>query len=99
MSGNPPSDPTFFKDFEIHDLVYKSVNDHDISLSILVPKTLLSEANDSHGRRPVIVRFHGGFLVGGSRTYTDWFPKWSAVIIFFRQRLHLELLLTLEQAP
>jgi cephalosporin-C deacetylase-like acetyl esterase len=86
MSGNPPSDPTFFKDFEIHDVVYKSVDDHDISLSILVPKTLLSEVNGSHEKRPVIVRFHGGFLVGGTRTYTDWFPKWSVIIAHLRQK-------------
>jgi acetyl esterase/lipase len=99
MSGNPPSDPTFFKDFEIHDFVYKTVGDHDISLSILVPKTLLSEVNGSHGKKPVIVRFHGGFLVGGSRTYTDWFPKWSVVMVFLEQKLLQELSLTLQQAP
>lgn len=99
MSGNPPSDPTFFKQFEIHDVVYKTVNDQDISLSILVPKTLLSEVNGSHGKRPVIVRFHGGFLVGGSRTYTDWFPKWSVQPVFFRQKSLLQLSLTLQQAP
>jgi hypothetical protein len=98
MAGNPPSDPTFFQDFEIHDVVYKTVEDHDISLSILVPKTLLSEVNSSHGKRPVIARFHGGFLIGGTRTYSDWFPKWSVELVYYQQTLLLELLLIPEQA-
>lgn len=77
MAGNPPSDPAFFREFQIHDVVYKIVDNHDIGLSILVPNALLSGAHKLEEKRPVIVRFHGGFLVGGSRLYTDWFPKWS----------------------
>lgn len=88
--ANPPSDPNFFKDFEIHDVVYKTVGDHNISLSILVPKTLVSDANDSHGKRPVIARFHGGFLVGGTRLYSDWFPDWSVDFVFLCRKLLLE---------
>ncbi|KAJ5381778.1 uncharacterized protein N7496_004206 [Penicillium cataractarum] len=87
MPINPPSDPTLFKDFEVNDFVYKTVGDHDIGLSILVPKNLLSEANSSHGKRPVITRFHGGFLVGGTRTYTDWFPKWLLELAISRQAI------------
>lgn len=85
MAGHPPSDPAFFREFKIHDVVYKTVDNHDIGLSILVPNALLSGAHKSEEKRPVIVRFHGGFLVGGSRLYTDWFPKWSVKPIRLQQ--------------
>lgn len=37
---------------------YKKVGDHEILAGILIPEEL------SAGKHPVIVRFHGGFLVG-----------------------------------
>lgn len=36
---------------------YKVVNGQDILVGVMVPKEL------APGKRPVIVRFHGGFLV------------------------------------
>lgn len=56
--------------FNVTDVTYKTVNGHPIGASILIPKSM------SSGRRPLIVRWHGGFLVGGARLYMDWFPNW-----------------------
>ncbi|KAF2090553.1 alpha/beta-hydrolase [Saccharata proteae CBS 121410] len=59
-----------FAGFDIHDATYKRVNDQPIDLSILVPKQI------QPGPRPVLVKFHGGGLVTGSRLYKDWFHTW-----------------------
>lgn len=48
-----------FSPFHIHSTSYKSVNEHPIGVDILVPKDL-KPRTDKH---PLIVRFHGGFLV------------------------------------
>ncbi|KAJ5177079.1 uncharacterized protein N7482_002956 [Penicillium canariense] len=85
--ASEPHDPNFFQEFDIHNIVYKTVGDHDIALSILVPKSLLSGVFSFHGRRPVIARFHGGFLIGGSRLYSDWFPKWVLELAISRQAI------------
>lgn len=73
--ASQPQDPTFFADFEIHDIVYKVVDDHNISLSIIVPRNLLDSILPPEDS-PLIVQFHGGFMVGGARLYSPWFPKW-----------------------
>lgn len=52
--------------FEIRDFVYKTVHEHPILLSVLIPKTV------KRGKRPILVRFHGGGLVEGVRL-GDWF--------------------------
>jgi hypothetical protein len=46
-----------FKDFTIIQAEYKRVGSHGIRADIMIPKTV------SPGKRPVIIRFHGGFLV------------------------------------
>lgn len=48
--------------FNIIQATYKTVGDHDIRTDILVPKT------PSSGKRPVIIRFHGGGLVSITNT-------------------------------
>lgn len=51
--------PEKFSPFHIHSTSYKVVNEHPIGVDILVPKDLKPEAK----KYPLIVRFHGGFLV------------------------------------
>lgn len=46
-----------FTAFNIHNVTYQVINGHAITADILIPKTLKS------GKHPVIVSFHGGFLV------------------------------------
>ncbi|KAK9427919.1 Alpha/Beta hydrolase protein [Lipomyces doorenjongii] len=61
---------TKFAEFNIWTTCYKKVGDHEIAVDILIPKHL------SSGNRPVIVRFHGGYLITGSRLFADWFASW-----------------------
>lgn len=53
-----PSTDAYFKAFRIFDVTYKVVDSHPIQTSVLVPKSACK------GPRPIIVRFHGGGLVG-----------------------------------
>ena len=45
--------------FEIHSTSYKVVNEHPIGVDVLMSKDLKPE----NKKCPLIVRFHGGFLV------------------------------------
>ena len=54
--------PEKFSPFHIHSTSYKVVNGHPISVDILVPKNLESGTK----KCPLMVRFHGGFLVSNS---------------------------------
>ncbi|KAJ5689002.1 hypothetical protein N7462_003394 [Penicillium macrosclerotiorum] len=65
-----------FKDFDIQNIVYKTVGSHEIYLSLLIPKTLLTSEHASHEKIPLIAQFHGGFLIGGARLYSPWLPTW-----------------------
>ncbi|KAJ6172650.1 hypothetical protein N7470_001717 [Penicillium chermesinum] len=51
-----PTDPKF-EGFELLQTPYKTVQGHDIRVDVLVPRTSVT------GKRPIIVRFHGGGLV------------------------------------
>jgi cephalosporin-C deacetylase-like acetyl esterase len=46
-----------FSKFDISELTYKVVNNQDIKAYVLTPKTI------TPGKHPIIVEFHGGFLV------------------------------------
>lgn len=76
MSNFDPihTDPTTtldpFTSFNLTDATYKTISSHPISCTIFTPKT------PHPGPRPVIVRWHGGFLFTGSRTFADWWPAW-----------------------
>ena len=48
-----------FSPFQIHSTSYKVVNEHPIGVDVLVPKDLKPETR----KCPLIVRFHGGYLV------------------------------------
>jgi acetyl esterase/lipase len=56
MSHSTPP-PDKFANFNIISTTYKKVGTHEIAVDIIVPKSIAS------GKRPVIARFHGGFLV------------------------------------
>ncbi|KAI1049523.1 hypothetical protein LB505_008102 [Fusarium chuoi] len=56
------SDPVLpIDEFNVATFTYKVIEGQPILLDLFVPKTLPS------GKRPVLIRFHGGFLVYGSR--------------------------------
>lgn len=46
-----------FPGFEVKTVPYKQVNGHEILVGIMVPEKLPPR------KHPIIVRFHGGFLV------------------------------------
>jgi acetyl esterase/lipase len=48
-------------EFNVATFTYKVIHEQPIFLDLFVPKTL------PFGERPVLIRFHGGFLVYGSR--------------------------------
>ena len=59
-SGTAAS-PAKFDPFDIHSTSYKTVNNHPIGVDVLIPKRIKA------GLHPLIVRFHGGFLVSDSK--------------------------------
>lgn len=63
--------PSKYSEFDQKDVVYKTVNDQDISTTILVPK------NITPGKHPLLVHFHGGFLICGSKLYEEWHATWT----------------------
>ncbi|KAL4866227.1 hypothetical protein BDV12DRAFT_138336 [Aspergillus spectabilis] len=63
-----------FEGFDILQTTYKHVGDHGIRADVLVPKTPYS------GKRPVIIRFHGGGLVMGDSLYSAFSPRWLSDI-------------------
>jgi acetyl esterase/lipase len=48
---------TRFDSFNLYQTSYKKIGDHEIDVTILVPKDI------TPGTRPVFVRWHGGGLV------------------------------------
>ncbi|KAJ5116239.1 hypothetical protein N7456_000587 [Penicillium angulare] len=80
-------DPTIFKDFYVHNLDYKVISHHKILLSILVPKSLVTDGADIPTKRPLITTFHGGWLIGGSRLYSPWIAPWLLDLALSRQAI------------
>lgn len=60
-----------YTDFTQKEVVYKRVNNHDISTTVLIPK------NIKPGKHPLLVHFHGGFLICGSKLYEEWHAAWT----------------------
>ncbi|KAF2834949.1 alpha/beta-hydrolase [Patellaria atrata CBS 101060] len=58
-----------FHPFDITDVAYKTVQNHEVLTSILIPKTI------TPGKYPLGIRFHGGSLVHGSRL-CEWVSPW-----------------------
>ncbi|MCJ1378246.1 hypothetical protein MMC17_001343 [Xylographa soralifera] len=78
-----------YADLEVITKTYKEVNGHRILLDVLVPQDL------KPGPNPLILSFHGGWFVAGSRNFLPFFPTWlpefatrhSAIIISADYRL------------
>ncbi|KAJ5760027.1 hypothetical protein N7520_007183 [Penicillium odoratum] len=79
-------DPSKFKDFYVHHETYKIVHGHQIDLSILIPKFLVEDGELSE-QTPLIIEFHGGFLVGGNRIFSPWFSDWLIELALFRRAI------------
>ena len=58
-------DPAKFKPFLVYGTRYRTDNGHEIGLDLLVPKGLKPGTQ----KHPLIVRFHGGFLVSNPISY------------------------------
>ncbi|KAE8152248.1 Alpha/Beta hydrolase protein [Aspergillus avenaceus] len=56
--------------FDLVQTHYKKVDDHEIRADFILPQT------EFHGKRPVIVHFHGGGLITGDSLSMEWFPLW-----------------------
>lgn len=66
------SNPDKFSPFQIHSTSYKTVNEHSIGVDVLVPKGLKPGSQ----KHPLMVRFHGGFLVSNlSSSLTLSYPN------------------------
>jgi len=46
--------------FNITTVPYQTIGDHNVTVDLLIPNDL------KPGKHPLIIRFHGGFLVAGS---------------------------------
>ncbi|GAB7346871.1 hypothetical protein MBLNU459_g1952t1 [Dothideomycetes sp. NU459] len=51
--------------FNRTDVTYKTVKDHTIETAILIPKSVAHPS----GKRPLLVHFHGGFLIVGDKIF------------------------------
>ncbi|KLO19124.1 alpha/beta-hydrolase [Schizopora paradoxa] len=74
-----------FSVFNITSHTYKVVQGHEILLDILVPKRLLDPkfGTENNGqKRPLLIRFHGGWLVGGLRNHELWNSRWLYSLAF-----------------
>ncbi|KNG88696.1 hypothetical protein ANOM_003119 [Aspergillus nomiae NRRL 13137] len=57
-------------EFDLVQTHYKKVGNHGIRADFIIPHA------ECTGKRPVIVRFHGGGLITGDSLSMDWFPQW-----------------------
>lgn len=58
--------------FTIHTTSYKSVNATPVPVHIFIPRGL-----NTSSPVPVLVRFHGGFLITGAALFPDFVAQWS----------------------
>ncbi|KAF7588380.1 hypothetical protein BBP40_005773 [Aspergillus hancockii] len=56
--------------FDLVQSHYKKIGDHEIRADFIIP------CSDFQGKRPLIVRFHGGGLITGDSLSMEWFPQW-----------------------
>ncbi|KAJ5118856.1 hypothetical protein N7526_010493 [Penicillium atrosanguineum] len=66
-----PSSPKL-DGFDVLQTNFKHVGDHPIRADILVPQ------KPHTGKRPVILRFHGGGLVFGDSLFMNFWPHWAS---------------------
>jgi len=60
-----------FSRFTITTTPYKIVNGQEIPVHVFIPKQLKA------GKSPLIVRFHGGFLITGAALFPDFSAEWA----------------------
>ena len=65
--------------FSLHATSYKTVQGVEFPAHILIPKSIA--ASTTPEKYPVLVRFHGGYLVTGSALYTEWLPDWAIDLV------------------
>ncbi|KAE8161558.1 Alpha/Beta hydrolase protein [Aspergillus tamarii] len=58
--------------FDLIQATYKQIGDHAIRVDILIPQTPYT------GKRPTLVRTHGGALVACDSLFMDFFPHWAS---------------------
>ncbi|GKZ20244.1 hypothetical protein AbraIFM66951_001424 [Aspergillus brasiliensis] len=56
--------------FDLVQTNYKTVGDHKIRADFIIPQSNYT------GKRPVILRFHGGGFLTGDSLYFEWFPQY-----------------------
>ncbi|KAL4986247.1 alpha/beta-hydrolase [Aspergillus falconensis] len=86
-----------FDAFFIISVAYKTVHDHEITVDVLYPKSLIEPPNQHllSVPRPVLLRYHGGGLIAGYSLFPPFFSPWylelareySAIIISPNYRL------------
>jgi hypothetical protein len=59
--------------FERIDLTFKTVNEHALQATFLIPKSLQLKPRAEYA---TIVNWHGGGFVVGDRMYEGWLPPW-----------------------
>ncbi|ESZ91871.1 hypothetical protein SBOR_7736 [Sclerotinia borealis F-4128] len=65
--------------FTLHTTPYKTIQGIPIPAHILIPKSISSASQT--GKYPILIRFHGGFLVTGTALYTEWLPNWAINLV------------------
>ncbi|EFX01457.1 hypothetical protein CMQ_6399 [Grosmannia clavigera kw1407] len=99
MSSHPTADEfSRFDNFTVINTTYKVVAGHAIGADFLIPKQLLVAGDKSSKPRPIIVRYHGGYLIGAGSMFPPFFGPWilqlaerhSAVIVSVNYRLYPE---------
>lgn len=75
-----PDDLSRFSNFTILTTPYKTVLGHQIITDILIPSHLTNKSSsiptEGSPLRPVLLRIHGGGLVGASSLFPDFFAPW-----------------------
>ncbi|KAL5379442.1 hypothetical protein DPSP01_008508 [Paraphaeosphaeria sporulosa] len=56
-----------FDTFKLYTTSYKKIGDHEIEVNVLVPKDI------KPGKRPIMIKWHGGGLTAGTAVYPPWF--------------------------
>jgi len=63
-----------FADFEITTHVYKKANSHELLTDVMIPRGI------TPGKHPIWIRFHGGYLITGSRDDVNFIAPWLVTL-------------------
>ncbi|EJC99680.1 alpha/beta-hydrolase [Fomitiporia mediterranea MF3/22] len=76
--------PDKFAPFAISTHTYKTVDGHPILLDVMIPKKLVEAGPGSAEwkvKRPILLNFHPGWLIGGQRDFQPWWSQWLIDLI------------------